>query len=83
MKTNIANSKIKNIGLRKDLKEILEHPENIEKIFKGDMSGNSIEVWFKIPATFTSNTYYGKEALRDADYEHLMQHIEDEKNAKN
>lgn len=79
MKTYIANTKIKNIGLKKDLQEMLENPDNILKIEKGEMSGNSIEVWFKEPATFTSNTYYDKEALRDADYEHLMKHIEESK----
>lgn len=83
MKT-ITDQKIVNIGLRKDLKEILEFPDNIDKISQGIdlVTDYSIEIWFKEPRTFSSYVYYENKAKMLSDYEILTKLIENEKNKK-
>jgi hypothetical protein len=66
MKTNISN-----FALKRDLKEILSNPQNITRIEKGDVSGNSIEIEFKEPISSSSYTYYDNEKNRDKDLTEL------------
>lgn len=63
---------IKNLGLKSDLKEILNNPTNIGNVSKGDVSGNSIEITFNEPLAFSSYTYYENESERDADFDVLQ-----------
>ena len=71
---------IVNIALKNDLKSILGNPDNVVKVFKGGVSGFSIEIEFKEPQTFSSYTYYELESLRDADWETLQSLIENKEN---
>ena len=66
MKTTIINS-----ALKKDLKELISNPNNITTIKKGDISGNSIEIEFKEPISFSSYVYYDNETNRDKDLTEL------------
>ncbi len=79
--TALPLNNIVNIGLKKDLKEILEFPENIDKIYKGigRVTDYSIAIWFKRPATFSSYVYYENKEKMEADYEILLKLIEDAK----
>lgn len=81
--TKTTKSGIINIGLQRDLKEILSNPNNVEKIYKGvnKVTNFSIEIWFKEPRTFSSYVYYENEALMESDYKLLMEAIENGKNS--
>jgi hypothetical protein len=72
MKTNIIN-----IALKRDLNEIVSNPKNITRVSKGDVSGNSIEVEFKEPVSFSSYTYYDNENNRDKDLTELENLIQE------
>lgn len=72
MKNTLNNACLKN-----DLKDILNNPNNVGSISKGDVSKCSIMISFKEPVSFVSYTYYEREAKRDSDYETLLQIIED------
>ncbi len=82
--TELPLNNIVNIGLKKDLKEILSFPENIEKIYKGigRVTDYSIAIWFKIPATFSSYVYYENKTRMEEDYNILLKLIEDAKENK-
>lgn len=82
--TALPLNNIVNIGLKKDLKEILAFPENIEKIYKGigRVTDYSIAIWFKIPATFSSYVYYENQERMEEDYKILLKLIEDAKENK-
>lgn len=61
---------IVNIGLKKDLEDILANPKNLSTYFKGNkVTDNSIEVWYKEPVQQSSNLYYEDADLRDSDFE--------------
>jgi hypothetical protein len=79
--TELPLNNIVNIGLKKDLKEILAFPENIDKIYKGigRVTDYSIAIWFKIPATFSSYVYYENKTRMEEDYNILLKLIEDAK----
>lgn len=66
---------MKNRSLKTDLKTILAEPGNISKVTKGGVSDFSIEIEFVMPQTFSSYVYYGKEAMRDEDFQVLEQLI--------
>jgi hypothetical protein len=82
MKTN-ATPKLVNLGLKRDLKEILAFPDNIDKIYKGvgKVTDYSIEIWFKEPATFSSYVYYENKTRMLSDYSNLLKLIENAKNS--
>ena len=64
-------SKIVNIALKNDLKQILQKPNKIVSVEKGTVSGFSIEIEETDPQSFSSYTYYEDEKLRDADFDEL------------
>ena len=72
-------NKILNIGLKNDLKLILENPGNVSRVEKGTVSGFSIEVDFKEEMAYSSYVYYEDEALRDSDFNELQRLIKDGK----
>jgi hypothetical protein len=72
-------NKILNIGLKNDLKVILENPGNVSRVEKGTVSGFSIEVYFKEEMAFSSYVYYEDQKLRDADFDELQRLIKDGK----
>jgi hypothetical protein len=65
-------NKIVNIALKNDLKAFLKNPNKIAKVWKGEVSGFSIEVEETDPQSFSSYTYYEAESMRDADFEELQ-----------
>lgn len=65
-------SKIVNIALKNDLKQILQKPNKIVSVEKGTVSGFSIEIEETDPQSFSSYTYYEDEKLRDADFDELQ-----------
>lgn len=75
-------SKIVNIALKNDLKEILSNPSKIASVEKGTVSGFSIEIEEKDPQSFSSYTYHEDENLRDADFDELQTLIK-QNNEKN
>lgn len=75
-------SKIVNIALKNDLKEILSNPSKIASVEKGTVSGFSIEIEEKDPQSFSSYTYHEDEKLRDADFDELQTLIK-QNNEKN
>lgn len=66
---------MQNRSLKTDLKTILAEPGNINKISKGGVSDFSIEIEFIMPPTFSSYVYYGKETVRDEDFQKLEELI--------
>lgn len=65
------NKKFNNIALKREIDLILSDVENIESLFKGDLSDNSIDIIFENPPSTCSFTYYGKEKQRDSDFQLL------------
>lgn len=82
--TELPLNNIVNIGLKKDLKEILGFPENIDKIYKGigRVTDYSIAIWFKEPISFSSYVYYENKTRMEEDYKILLNLIEDAKKNK-
>lgn len=71
---------IVNIGLKKDLEEILKNPNNLLKYYKSNrVTNNSIEIWYKEPASFSSNVYYEDYELMNSDFEIFDKIIKDGK----
>lgn len=64
-----------NIILTREIKEITSNLYDIE-ITKGDVSGNSIEIYYKIKNTYTSYVYYKNIKKRDDDYDNLLEILE-------
>jgi len=75
-------NKLVNIALKNDLRNFLKNPNKIAKVWKGDVSGASIEIEETDPQSFSSYTYYENEKLRDEDFEELQTLIK-ENNEKN
>lgn len=74
-------SKIVNIGLKKDLEEIKKSPDNLLKYYKGgNITDNSIEVWYKEPPSFSSNLYYEDKQLMESDFVLFDKAIKDVQN---
>jgi len=80
----VSPTSIVNIGLKRDLKEILDKPENIIKVYKGigKVTDFSIEIWFKEPATFSSYVYYSNKEKMEADFNNLESLIKQQKVVK-
>lgn len=69
------DKRIVNIVLQKDLNDIIKNIASIE-ISRGDVSGNSIEIFEKETKSESSYVYYDNSADRDNDYELLLELIE-------
>ena len=63
--------KFNNIALKREIDFILSNNIDSIKLFKGDLSDNSIEILFLDPPSTCSFTYYGKEKQRDLDFQLL------------
>lgn len=75
-------NKIASIGLKKDLEEILANPTNLLSYNKSTkVTDNSIAVWYKDPASFSSNVYYEDKELMERDFK-IFEKILKEANIK-
>lgn len=64
-----------NIVLQKDLNDITKNISSLE-VLKGDVSGNSIEIYEKDIQSESNYVYYEDKAGRDNDYQLLLELIE-------
>jgi hypothetical protein len=64
-----------NTLLKNDIKELQKNLKVIE-ITKGDVSGNSIEIYEKITKSYNSYVYYSRSIDRDKDYQLLLEMLE-------